>query len=300
MSSPLSGFTAVPNPQMLAFMGAQSFVMMYQAGEGWQYGKRKISAMSNEDFNKLTPLKLLQNQSAVLRTAIGTIEKSMNDMTPMIRTIIRQYGDFLKEIVAVAPPVISDVSATVVKQAVKQTTGQDITLQQGLAIAQGLFGPARNVIEAVFPSAEARRGSTQTTYQSTTSPHAQTSYTGETFAQRQARLRGQTLTIPNKSELTRRREQEAIANFREYQSEAQRTTGVSIGKAQALKDLKILEDAYQRTFTQMNMYLMQISKARSSAERERGLDNFKREKVKRTALARRIVLKKVEIGKFKF
>ncbi len=109
MSSPLSGFTAVPNPQMLAFMGAQSFIMMFQAGEGWQYGKRRISAMSNEDFNKLTPERLLQNQAATLRSSLGTIEKSMRDMTPMIRTIVSQYGDFLLEIIKVLPKVSQDV-----------------------------------------------------------------------------------------------------------------------------------------------------------------------------------------------
>ncbi len=110
MSSPLSGFTAVPNPQMLAFMGAQSFIMMYQAGEGWQYGKRKISAMSNDDFNRLTPERLLQNQAATLRNSLETIKKSMNDMTPMIRTIIQQYGDFLKEIIDVAPATALNVT----------------------------------------------------------------------------------------------------------------------------------------------------------------------------------------------
>ncbi len=84
-------------------MGAQSFIMMFQAGEGWQYGKRRISAMSNEDFNKLTPERLLQNQAATLRSSIGTIEKSMNAMTPMIGTIIHQYADFARQIVAQVP-----------------------------------------------------------------------------------------------------------------------------------------------------------------------------------------------------
>ncbi len=110
MSSPISGFTAIPNPQMLAFMGAQSFIMMYQAGEGWQYGKRKISAMSNEEFNKLTPEIVMEKQAVVLRNALPTIEKSMNDMTPMIRTIIAQYGDFLREAIATIPQLVANVT----------------------------------------------------------------------------------------------------------------------------------------------------------------------------------------------
>ncbi len=111
MSSPLSAFTAVPNPQMLAFMGAQSFIMMYQAGEGWQYGKRKQSAMSNEDFNRQTPISIMQNQSAVLRQALPTIVKSMNDMTPLIGEIIKQYGDFVTEIIKVSPQVAAQTTA---------------------------------------------------------------------------------------------------------------------------------------------------------------------------------------------
>ncbi len=109
MSLPISGFTAVPNPQMLAFMGAQSFIMMYQAGEGWQYGKRKISAMSNEEFNKLTPELVLEKQAVVLQNALGTIEKSMNSMTPMIGTIVEQYGDFIREIIAHIPKALQNV-----------------------------------------------------------------------------------------------------------------------------------------------------------------------------------------------
>ncbi len=111
MSSPLSGFTAVPNPQMLAFMGAQSFIMMYQAGEGWQYGKRRISAMSNEEFNKLTPESVMEKQAVVLRNSLGTIQRSMNDMTPMIRTIVEQYGDFIREIIAAIPQTLQNITS---------------------------------------------------------------------------------------------------------------------------------------------------------------------------------------------
>ncbi len=119
MSSPISGFTAVPNPQMLAFMAAQSFVMMYQAGEGWQYGKRKQSAMSNEEFNKQTPISIMENQAATLRQALPTIQKSMDDMTPMIRTIIAQYGDFIREIIATIPEFLGNITGSSTKQ---QTT----------------------------------------------------------------------------------------------------------------------------------------------------------------------------------
>lgn len=106
MVFPISGFTAVPNPVMLSFMGAQSFIMMYMAGEAWQYGKRKISAMTNEEFNKLTPIELLKNQQSTLKEAIPSMEKSMEDMTPMFKTIT---AEMLKAI----PPVVEAIGETV-------------------------------------------------------------------------------------------------------------------------------------------------------------------------------------------
>ncbi len=85
--------------------------MMYQAGEGWQYGKRRISAMSNEEFNKLTPQIIMEKQAVVLRNSLETIQKSMNDMTPMIGTIVQQYGDFIREIIANIPQALQNIVA---------------------------------------------------------------------------------------------------------------------------------------------------------------------------------------------
>ncbi len=148
MSSPISGFTAIPNPQMLAFMGAQSFIMMYQAGEGWQYGKRKISAMSNEEFNKLTPNIVLEKQAVVLKDALGTIETSMNNMTPMVRTIVEQYGDFVREIIKASPQVVRnlldidpdrDKDHQTIAEAIDQTF-KDIKLEGPPDLFQKAFG----------------------------------------------------------------------------------------------------------------------------------------------------------------
>jgi len=126
-------------------MGAQSFIMMFQAGEGWQYGKRRISAMSNEDFNKLTPLKLLQNQAANLRSSLSTIEKSMNDMTPMIETIIRQYGDFLKEVIRVTPSVTLGVTGGQTPQQIVQQTVPSATGSERQALADFLKNLLPNI-----------------------------------------------------------------------------------------------------------------------------------------------------------
>ncbi len=108
MSSPLSGFTAVPNPQMLAFMPIQSYLMMYFAGSAWQFGKRKISAKSNEEFNNLTMKTLLEEHTMELKSVIPTLERSLQDITPLIRILIEQYGDFIKEALKAIPQAVQN------------------------------------------------------------------------------------------------------------------------------------------------------------------------------------------------
>ncbi len=157
LSLPLSAFTAVPNPQMMAFMGAQSFVMMEMAGIGWQYGKRRISAMSNKEFNELTPELLFEKQTQMLERLIPTVEKSMNDMTPMMRTIIQQYGEFVKLIIQEIPALVQNVTGF-------ENVG-DVVQDIGQGAIESVIDPWWwKLWKSLFPSlpeAEARRGSTK-------------------------------------------------------------------------------------------------------------------------------------------
>ncbi len=114
MSLPLTGFTAVPNPQMLAFMPIQSYLMMYFAGAGWQIGKRKISAIPNDTFNKMSANDLLKGFTADLRETIPTLISSMNDVTPLVKVLIEQYGDFIKEVINVTPQVAQSIAGGLV------------------------------------------------------------------------------------------------------------------------------------------------------------------------------------------
>ncbi len=109
MSSPISGFTAIPNPQMLAFMPIQSYLMMYFAGAGWQIGKRKISAIPNDKFNNMSANDLLKGFTADLRETIPTLERSMLDVTPLVRTLIEQYGDFIKVAIDTIPQLAQNI-----------------------------------------------------------------------------------------------------------------------------------------------------------------------------------------------
>ncbi len=96
--SPVTGSLFAPFffPLGIAFMGAQSAVMMKMAGENWQYGKRRISAMTNEEFNKMTPLKLYQVETSDLRAMIPSIESSLQSMTPLTATIVTEMLNTFK------------------------------------------------------------------------------------------------------------------------------------------------------------------------------------------------------------
>ncbi len=90
-------------------MPIQSYLMMYFAGSAWQFGKRKISAKSNEEFNKLTMKTLLEEHTMELKSVIPTLEKSLNDITPLIAVLIEQYGDFIKEALKAVPQALLNV-----------------------------------------------------------------------------------------------------------------------------------------------------------------------------------------------
>ncbi len=86
-------------PLGIAFMGSQSAVMMKMAGEQWQYGKRRISAMTNEEFNKLTPLKLFEIETSELRSMIPLMQESMRDMNKLTPIIVTEMVQMFKDLV---------------------------------------------------------------------------------------------------------------------------------------------------------------------------------------------------------
>ncbi len=90
-------------------MPIQSYMMMYFAGSGWQYGKRRISAMSNEQFNKLTPEELLKQHSIELKNMLPTLDKTLDDVTPLIKILVEQYGDFVREAIKAIPDAIGNI-----------------------------------------------------------------------------------------------------------------------------------------------------------------------------------------------
>ena len=73
---------------MMPFMAGQSMLMGDAFGKSYQYGKRKISAMSNEEFNKLTPTDLAQDITADFTALIPELKIAMAQSTEFQAQII--------------------------------------------------------------------------------------------------------------------------------------------------------------------------------------------------------------------
>ncbi len=74
---PIGFFSPLPLAMMIPFMATQSLAMGEAFGKSFQYGKRKISSMTNEEFNKLTFENLMQDQTANIRTIIPNLHEQM-------------------------------------------------------------------------------------------------------------------------------------------------------------------------------------------------------------------------------
>ncbi len=98
MVLPISGFLPVPLPMMIPFMGAQSLVIGKMFGEGFQYGKRKISAMPNEEFNKLTFESMMSNAREEIKASVPTMAAAMQDMKPLVDVVVREFLQYINEV----------------------------------------------------------------------------------------------------------------------------------------------------------------------------------------------------------
>ncbi len=84
-------------------MGAQSLVIGKMFGEGFQYGKRKISAMPNEEFNALTFEKMMSNARDEMQASIPTMIAAMQDMKPMVAAVVHEFTNYLSLVIQEAP-----------------------------------------------------------------------------------------------------------------------------------------------------------------------------------------------------
>ncbi len=135
---------------MIPFMATQSLAMGEAFGIGFQYGKRRISAMTNEEFNKKSPSDIHSDMQAGVKEMIPQMKESMSNFTLLQVDIIKELINYVKVILAEVPSIVQDVTSS---------SGGDI----GKIGQEIIFGLLKNITGQILPSAEARRGDTQIT-----------------------------------------------------------------------------------------------------------------------------------------
>ncbi len=108
-------FAPFPLALMIPFMAGQSLAMGEAFGKGFQYGKRKISSMSNEEFNALDFKGLSESLATDYRVMIPSLEKSIRASDVLQRAVFDAFGDIIGTI------------PDVVKNFMQSSTGGNIT-----------------------------------------------------------------------------------------------------------------------------------------------------------------------------
>jgi len=93
---PIGFFAPLPLAIMIPFMAAQSFAMGHAFGTSFQYGKRKISSMTNEEFNALSATDLHGNLQADIRAMIPNMNQSFKTMEQFQIDIINSMVNTLR------------------------------------------------------------------------------------------------------------------------------------------------------------------------------------------------------------
>jgi len=91
-------FAPFPLALMVPFMAGQSLAMGEAFGKGFQYGKRKISSMSNEEFNLLDFRKLSESINTDYKVMIPSLKNSIQASDELQREVFKALGDVIKDI----------------------------------------------------------------------------------------------------------------------------------------------------------------------------------------------------------
>ncbi len=91
-------FAPLPLAMMMPFMAGQSMIMGDAFGKAYQYGKRKISAMSNEEFNKLTPDDLAKSLQTDYMSIIPSLKASTVASRDFQSFIIKELATIVRSV----------------------------------------------------------------------------------------------------------------------------------------------------------------------------------------------------------
>ncbi len=88
-------FAPFPLALMIPFMAGQSLAMGEAFGKGFQYGKRKISSMSNEEFNALNFQQLSESIATDYKVMIPSMKESLKASDELQRAVFDALGKII-------------------------------------------------------------------------------------------------------------------------------------------------------------------------------------------------------------
>jgi len=101
-------FAPLPLAIMIPFMAGQSFAMGEAFGKGFQYGKRRVSSMTNEQFNASSAEAMFRETTADITKMIPSMKNAMSHFHTLQTDIILQMIEYISKLPAdVLPEVIS-------------------------------------------------------------------------------------------------------------------------------------------------------------------------------------------------
>ncbi len=109
MALPIGFFAPLPLPMMIPFMAMQSAMMAWAFGTNFQFGKRKISAMSNEEFNNLTQKQLLTDQVAFMGDIVDKMPELFKESRKMNAQVLDEFVNMIKDAVNFAGGIIGEL-----------------------------------------------------------------------------------------------------------------------------------------------------------------------------------------------
>ncbi len=92
----IEGFQPIPNAVMIPFMEAQSAALAYGFGLNYEYGKRKIRSMSNDEYNSLTSEDITNMSNEHTHIILSKFQKQIPAVMPMQSDIFLQYTEIEK------------------------------------------------------------------------------------------------------------------------------------------------------------------------------------------------------------
>jgi len=142
-------------------MAGQSFAMGEAFGKGFQYGKRRVSSMTNEQFNASSAEAMFAETTADITAMIPTMKNAMERFHTLQTDIILKMIDYIAKLPADVLPAVAEGVANIdwveIIKAVTQTGGnvsQDIMkdLIKGLQVQQAHASLAPQIVQTPFTS----------------------------------------------------------------------------------------------------------------------------------------------------